>query len=866
MNLIRRVRYWLRQRRHDTDLADELRFHQEEKQRELERGGVSRREASFAARRAIGNVTLAREDARAVWIWPSIESVWQDVGYALRTLRRQPGFALVAIVTLGSAIGLNASLFTTFESILLRPWPVKDPSRVVNIVNARSRPVFTLAEYGYFAAHARSFTGFFATRCIDGLSDGCTLKLDGGDLAATFVSGHFFSVLGISAARGRSLLPDDDRVESPAAVVVISDIAWRHRFGQDPGVVGRTIRLDEVPFTVIGIAPSRFTGTTVERTDAWIPLSAMSLLRPHYILNPRRTASLAGRLADGVARDQARAELELLSRQYRMAHGLDPERVELIRTSFFANPARAGGAYPLFGLMLLAVLLVLLLACANVGNLLLARAAARRREIAVRLSLGAGRARLVRQLLTESLLLAAAASAVGIAIACALPAYIFGRFASVSMPLTPDATVLTCTAGLAIVTCIACGLAPSLHGSRTDVARAMAGHHEIAGTRLSIRGVLLAIQVATTIVLILNAGLLVRGVQHLATQDLGFAVDEVSVVSFELPKSYDTDRTRAFASQILARSAETLGQRTAGFASMAPFESTGRLWTNFARPGDAVGKGRDVLVIEVSPGYFDVLGIPIVAGRNLQPGDAARNAVLINESMADRFWPGENPIGQTLISGTASVPRATQQIVGVVKEARTYYGNISINLPAMYQPIANRVIPEMLVRRATPALASSMAALATGIEPRARVRITPLSANLDRLLVQSRIGAWLAGSVGLLALTLASVGLFSVFAYVVQQRTHEIGIRMALGARPAHVIRTVLGTSSRALAVGFAAGLAGAIAGSRLIGSWLYGVSTFDPVTYAGVAAILALAALAASYVPARRAAKVDPMVALRYD
>jgi predicted permease len=500
--LFRRFQHLLRSRQNAADLAEELELHRSLKQQELEEAGVPREEACYAAQRDLGNVTLAREEARSVWIRPWLESVWQDLVYGFRSLRRQPGFTLVALVALGSAIGLNTSLFTTFSALALRPWPVKNPERIVKVFQvSKSTPDggahgFSIAEYRYLSESAKSFTGMVAIR------DAGFLKLESGTLNAEYVSGNYFGALAVDLERGRGFRTDEDRPESPEAVAVISYRTWQTRFGSDPDIVGRQVHLEGIPLTVVGVASERFAGTSPQPLDVWIPLSAMSLLKPHdngirtLLTSPDHCCGdMAGRLAAGVSREQARAELELLSDGYRGHHTLESRGILLTGSAVLADPgSKRRKIYPAFGLMFLGVMLVLLLACANVGNLLLARAAARRREIALRLSLGAGRRRVIRQLLTESLLLASIAGAIGIAVAFVLPRLVLTRMVGqVALQLEPDAPVLAFTLGISILACLVFGLAPALHGTRGDLNSSLKDRFEGAGLRLSLRGSLLAV-------------------------------------------------------------------------------------------------------------------------------------------------------------------------------------------------------------------------------------------------------------------------------------------------------------------------------------------------------------------------------------
>jgi len=869
LRLLNRLVYWLRHRRLGADLTEELEFHRNMKQREFEDAGLSAVEASKASRRALGNVMLAREDARAVWIWPWLESFWQDLTYGARNFRRQPGFTAVALLVLSSAIGLNTSLFTVFNAIAFRPWPVKDPSGVVNVHSVWHAPQgagtggFSLAEYRYLAENTRSFVGLIAMREIGGI------KVENGEKPATgdYVSNNYFRLLGVEMERGRGFLPEEGRLDTPQPVAVFSYRAWRNRFGGDPAIVGKQIRLDGILFTIVGIASRDFSGTSANRNDVWIPMPARALVRPNDpdVTKFLRSAdyccsSIAGRLAPGIARDQARSELEVLHKQFGSQYKLDSSGILLSGTALLADPGTKPGVVASIALMFLAVTLVLLLACANVGNLLLARAAARRREIAIRLAIGAGRRRLVRQLLTEGLLLACAAGAIGILVAYNLPSYILNSalHADVSFRLQPDATVFLYTFVLAVLACIAFGLAPALHGTRGNITGTLKDQAGLPAVKLSLRSLLLCVQVTVSVILLVSGGLLVRGVQRARQQDPRFSVSDIAVMSFELPAdAYSAARLEILFSG-LVRDLESVPElQPCGLTALAPL-SRGRDFTSFRLPTENENQERLILHLGVSAGYFDVLRIPIVVGRNFKPADRASGSIIINQTMAKRYWPGENPVGKKVIS------RTTREIVGVARDAYTW--GLDQVEPAFYEPFAGSSSPMLLFSKSRVGSTQAMAAIAGHLDPRIRLQVMPLSDNLERWLAPARVMATLAGVLGALALTLASVGMFGVFSYVVQQRIPEIGIRMALGAQPKQVIRLVLGKSSRAVLAGLAIGLVCSMAASRLMERDLYGISPFDPTVCGSVALVLALAATAASYIPARRATRVDPTSALRHD
>jgi putative ABC transport system permease protein len=844
VKIIRRLRYLLRQRAIERELAEEIEVH---RQMSGETSGDPR---------AMGNVTRAREEARAVWIWPWLQSVWQDMAYAVRNLRRHKGFALLALAALGAAIGIATSLFTVYNGVALRPWPVKDPGRVVKIFAADPRHVLGggvgVVEYRYFAERRHAFAGL-AILVGEGVHFG--FEAFGKASFAVLVPADYFRLLGVGMQLGRGFLAEEDRVESPEAVAVLSYALWRNHFGSDQGIIGKQVRIEDMPFTVVGVAPESFTGTSESgaRSDVYLTLPALLLLHPaeswarQVLTDPGYCChTLLGRLSPGVSRAQATAELEVLDRQFRAAQASKGRTTFLLAGSaMLDNPGAEPQVIAGFVLIFTGTLLVVLLACANVGNLLIARASARQKEIQIRRAIGAGRARIVRQLMTESLLLALGASGIGLLIAYKLPLFVVAQFGELPPTrLTPDGTVLGYAIALAAFTCIFFGLAPALHATRANF-----------NSRLPLRNVLLAAQVALSVILLASAGLMLRAVADLRHRDPGFAIDGVSVVAFELPvRSLGSARMQA----IYSRLSSDLPRRVA-LTVTDPLSNSYRE-ADF-RPSGTPEAARSVVNRQdVSPGYFDVLRIPLVAGRHFQSGDEARRVVLVNETLAHRYWNGQDPVGKTVLA----VDGVAREVVGVVKDAHAV--TLERVEPTIYLPLSGWTIPKALIHSNDAGIVQSIAAVMREMEPRTRMQVTPLRDNLDRQLRGRRLRAELAGALGLFALILATVGISGVFAYVVQQRTKEIGIRMALGARPAQAVRLVLGTSSRAVFVGLFAGFAIALPASRLLRSFLYGASALDPVAYLSVAGILAVAGIAASYIPARRAARVDPATTLRHE
>jgi predicted permease len=860
-------RLWrsLRYRHFDADLREEIEFHRQMKAQ----AGDEMRE--------MGNVTLAREEARAVWVAPWIDGLRQDLVYAARSLRRQPAFTIAALAALVLAIGLNTSLFTVFNALALRPWNVADPWRMVVIFDQRSNGAlsggFSLAEYRYWRDHATTLSGLLARR-----DD--TIIIGEGDAAqrmnADFVSGNYFDVLGVPTILGRAFVADEDRLDAPQAVCVIGYGLWQRRYGGDPAVIGRTVRLNDATFTIVGVVTSDFAGTGANRESLWVPLAAMPLVyagndggvdrnfATALLKQPSNCcSSVAGRLAPGVTRAQAQRELDQLSATFRRENNEQPSHPVVAATRLLAQ-TKGNQAMLMFALLAIGTTLVLLLACANVGNLFIARALARQREIAVRLSLGASRARVIRQLLTESLLLAAIAGAIGMAVAFVLPNFLVqSAFASDNAPqIAPDWLLVVFTCGLCAIACLLFGLAPAIKGTRDGVAplfTSATGSTQAVGGGWSLRSVLLATQLAISLILLVTASLLARGVQSAASQDPGFTIDGISVATLELPaRGFDRARGTAFVSNLAValRARPDLG--SVAFTALEPL-ARGRILTSLGLPGEGENKARTVQVHRISPEYFDVLGIPFLAGRGFADTDAKQPVAILNQTLARQLFGNENPIGRTILLPTAT------EVIGVVRDAAT--SGLDRHDGMFYRPLEDTFPPRLLIKaRNSAEVGAALQAVVHNVDPLVSIKMESLRVNFDRWLTASRVGAQIAGAVALLALILAAVGVFGVFAFVVQARTPEIGLRMAIGARPSQVIAFVLRSTAWTTLGGIGAGLIGAFAAARLLQGALFGVSPFDPLAYAVAASLLAVAAGIATYIPARRATRIDPITALRCD
>jgi predicted permease len=807
-------------------------------------------------------------DRRGLGLWSGFESLWRDVRLALRSFLRNPGFTALTLIVLGATIGLNTTLFTVFNSIAMRPWAVRKPSEVVNLfrarVNATTGPDaaggFSLEEFRYFGQHSRTMSGFIAMQDADDLLLGESER----PVKASYVNGTYFKVLGIEMAKGRSFAAEEDRLDAPQPVVVLGYHAWTNTFGSDPEIIGKDIRLGSTPFRVVGVVSPEFGGTNPTRTDLWIPFAAMPLLRPldgsvRSLLKDADACcvAVAGRRAPGVGEDQARAELNLLDRQFTTQYKQKDRKILVTGTAFLSNPgAKRALIIPAFGLLFVGVLVILLLACANIGSLLLARAAARRRDVAIRTALGASRARLFRHFMTEHLMLAFAAGLVGLWVASVLPSYlmndVFGQ--SLTLQLRPDVAVFVYTFGVAVLACLAFGLLPALQGTRLEADEVLREHTATSSVRLRARNVLLAIQVTASVVLLVSAALLARGLSHAQTQDPGFAVRDVTVVSFELPsRAYEGARVQSFFTTLDQDLAQTSLAGVFAFASHEPFGARqSQVGCHTTEPLD-----RALLYVNVSPTYFDVLRLPLVAGRGFRRGEAS-TSIIVNQTVAQQYWHGQNPIGRTLTCGGQA-----RQVVGVARDA--YLSGLDRIEPAVFDTSAAQRPAQLLVRRAESETMALLTAVVKRHDDRVTLHAMPLSGVLDRSLAPTKSITALAGVLGVYALILATVGMFGVFAYVVQQRASELGIRIALGATPAQVIRGVLASTARAVAVGVVVGVVLAGLASRLLIRYLYGMSPLDPIAYVMAIVAVAGAALAASYLPARRATRLDPVATLRY-
>ena len=804
-----------------------------------------------------------------------------DIRFALRTFAKQPSFASAAIATLALGIAVNTLVFSLVNSLVLRPMPVRDASRVVRIYPVdeagHTSNLFSFADFSDYRA-AMSFETLAAYIPADLTAGRSSLDHTASIPRAVLgyvASASYFDVTGVRAAAGRLLQPADDR--SRERVAVISHALWRSRLNGDPHAIGATLTLNGTPFTIVGVAEPRFAGTEPLVADVWVPISALNIAvsdAPPYERQASDAFLVIGRLARGVTRARAADELTVIARRLAASYpGVNrPVAVNVVRGAFFyLDP----GLKPIVAVVMAVVGLVLLIACANVANLMLARATARQREIAVRLAIGAGRARIVRQLIAESLVLSMTAGIAALLIAgWALRAlYVIGVGLApfpwaMALDLAPDIRVFGYTLGLATAGGALLALAPSLQASSPHIVRALHGQANALAGRLrasTLRHALVVIQIAASVVLLVGAGLLLRGLLSAEALDLGFTNRGAVYAEYNLRAAgYSAARAAAFNAAIVEAARQIAGTTAAGVTSHVPLHGgVRRAMVRFGM-GDRTAA---VTVASVSPEYFDVLRIAFVAGRNFS-GDDLRgsSAIVISEGLARRFWPGDTALGKTLTAANWPLPRT---IVGVVRDASAAAiwrdKEMAVYLPA--QP-SDAMDVQLIVRTNADEsiVARELTAHAARIDADLRFQASPVSELLRLWMLPSRVAAAGAAILAIVALLLASIGLYGVLTFSVGQRVRELGIRMALGANPRAVVAMILHDAWRLVWRGVSIGGACALAAAPLLGRMLFGVRPVDPLTLVGVAMVLAAVALAAAYVPARRAARLDPLVVLRVE
>ena len=804
-----------------------------------------------------------------------------DFRHALRLFARSPLFTATAVLSLAIGIGATTTVFTLADALLLRkPVGVADPDRVVDIGRTRDGREFDNSSYPNYkdiAAQAKSVSVY----AIDLEPSSVALGGESGAerVYCTLVSGNYFQVLGLTPQVGRLLTPDDDRAPGASTVVVLSDRLWRHRFNADRSIVGNSIVLNGTPFTVIGVAAPGFRGTTLLSPELWAPMATVTEIQPRRTLNgfTQRGASwvlMGGRLTPGVSIQQAQAEIDAIAKRLEEMYPDTNSGMgwKLMRATPIPGEASTyvGAFMAILGAI---VALVLVVASINIAGMMLARAAARRRETAVRVALGASRVRLIRQLMVESLAVFLLGGVAGLLAARWMTGLLLALLPNIPIPLTLslplDSRIVLFSLVLTGLTALATGLLPALQASRPDLVETLKGEREAGFGRFRLRQVLVAAQVAGSVLLIVVAGLFARALQHASSMNPGFESTNVEIVSLDLSLARHNDTTGpAFLRQVIARVEALPGVESATAAIDLPLDGGRHGW------GDVWAAGKtekEAVNLEdwniVEPGYFRTLGIQLLRGRDFGPSDTKgrTDVAIVNEVAAARLWPGEDPIGRRLVRTDEDGQRQVE-VVGVEKTGK--YVTLNENpTPFIYLPYAQAYEPRvsLVVRSAGPTVIPAVRAIVAELNPNLPIIGTFTLDGLSTIaLLPQRVAGGIAGALGVVALLIAGLGVYGVTAYSVARRTREFGIRVALGATPRDVLRLVFRQGAVLTASGLAVGLLLGLASTQLLASLLFGVGAADPVTFGLAAVVFAALSLAASFVPARRALAINPTVALR--
>jgi predicted permease len=877
---------FVRRRGSDRQLAQEVEAHLEEKMADLMDSGIPEQEARQRARREFGNVALNRQDSREAWGWVWLETLVQDLRYGARILRRNPGFTSVAVLSLAIGIGVNSTMFSLADGLLLRPLSVSRPSEIVTVTGKTPGYPFgyiSYRDYVDFRDRSVSFDGLVAYSMS---SFGFSARP--GDLphmkVGLLVSGNLFRVMGVEPQLGRGFRPEEDLVPGRDAVVVLGHDFWEKELGADRSLIGRKVRLNGIEFTVIGVAPERFTGLDQYlRPAIFVPLT----MAPRLAANPEgnlldrrndRGLSVKARLKPGTSLAQAQAELVAIAKGLERTYpDTNRDQSVAISTELQARIRDSPSDAALVAMLMTLAGLVLLVACANVANLMLSRARARTREIAIRLAIGAGRMRLIRQLLAESLAIALAAGLVSLLFAYAGAAFLGRLQIPTDMPIVfsikVDARVLWFSLLVSLASVMLFGLVPALQASRTDLVPVLkaADADSSRKQRLWGRGTLVVVQVALSLVLMAVATILFRGFRAELLGGPGFRTDHLVMMSFDPTLvRYGDAQAQQFYKALRERALSTPGVRSATLTTVIPMAMNQRQ-ENLVPEGHQLPKGRDsvqVFADTVDDRYFDTMAVPIVRGRGFRESDtaAAPRVAVVNDQLARHYWPNRDAIGKRFHLGGANGPWV--EIVGVAKTAK-YLWIAEPPTEFLYLPLAQHPSSHLtLVAQSfgdAAALVAPLHEMVRGLDANQPVYDVRTMADFFQARAIGTPGmiTQTVGAMGLVGLLLAMIGLYGLMAYSVSRRTREIGIRMAIGAGRGSVERMVLRQGFILALTGLAVGLAASVAAEKGLMA-VFSSTERDPLAYVLVAPILLAVTMLAAWVPARRAARVDPMRALR--
>ncbi|MGC2637509.1 MAG: ABC transporter permease [Acidobacteriaceae bacterium] len=834
--LFRRLRYLLHRRRFDAELENDIEFHREMAARQ----GI----------RTMNNTLRIREQAHEAWGWTWLDRLVQDLRFGVRILARSPGFTVMAVLVLAIGIGVNVSAFTFFDMAALKPLPVRDPGSLVRL-ERRSPNAYTSGmshpSFAFYRDHAKTLSAAIGVLGVPPME----IDQDVQPTSVSFATPNYFSELGTTPALGRLLDPAQDANAGAAPVAVITWGLWQRRFGGDPSVIHRVIHLNNKPVTIVGVTPYAFASLGGQNPDIWLPIAQQPyLVEGSHVLTDGTDSGLRmwGRLAPGITAKTAEQELRSLTSELRRQRPKDVWENEYIQSSPGGHlQVMQPQMYQVAAMVAVLTLLILAVACANLGGMQLARAITREHEIGIRVAIGASRARIFRQLCTESLLLATLGSVAGLALGCATMRILLNNVPAPKwLHVTPDWRVVLFTGGMTLAAALFFGLAPALQIARQRQRKTIA------------RQILIGAQVAASCVLLIVAGLLLRATRHALYTDPGFRYEGLLTVDPQLGQhGYTPAAARSYLDQMQSRVAALPGVRFVSLVKMPPLGHV------MARE-DTVIAGRAVRLYPnwVTPGFFQTMGIPLIMGRPFYPGE--KNAVIVSESLARREWPGRDPLGQRIDGDNSH-----DVVVGVVGDAHI---NALSEDDAIeqYWPAQSTDLPDMvLIVRASGdpgLLPPALKSIGASLDPRVFAEVRQVKLLYRSNVANVEDAAMAVGVIGLAAVLLAAAGIIGLVTFTISQRTRELAIRIALGARPARILADVLGQFSWPVTIGLLAGTAGAAAGSRVLRLVLYGVSNLDLASYAGALGLLVAIVVLATLLPARRTLHLDLSSILHYE